>query len=110
MNRDLYWTNADDKQPIRKLKQCTYRLLDMIFSDEFAGEFGFMGNTPIRAQLDSGDANNNHGFWICVEAAFKEPHPIYDEMQFPEDKILTDLNSPINLGENIQPHGWKKLI
>ena len=80
VNRDLFWTTADDKQPNRKFKQCPYRLLNILFSEEFAGDFGSMGDTPSRAQLDSGDARNNRGFWICVETAFKEPHPIYDEM------------------------------
>ena len=64
-----------------------YKLINIHLSDEFAGEFGSVGNTATCAELDSGD-----------------------KMQFPEDKNLADnLKSPINPRENIQPHGWKKL-
>ena len=84
INRDLYGTGnaGSSKQPTRKQKQCPYRLLNILFSNEFAADFGTMlDETPIQAQLDSGDAHSNCGFWIHVETAYKEPHPIYDKMR-----------------------------
>ena len=92
--------------PTRKKRQCPYRLINILFSDEFLGDFSSVGDTATRAELDSGDTGNNWGFWVRVQGAFKEPHPIYDKMQFPEDKQFTEvLKSPINSGENILPHG-----
>ena len=54
--------------------------------------------------LDSRNAHKNWGFWIRVQAAFKEPHPVYDKLQFTPDDVHF-VNSAINSGENIQPHG-----
>ena len=76
INRDLYGDGSNTST--RKQRQCPYRLLNILFSDEFAGDFSGVGDTPTRAELDSGDARNNRGFWIRVQAALKEPHPIYD--------------------------------
>ena len=110
-NKDLYGIEniSSSKKTTRKHEQCPYRLLSILFSDEFAANFStIMGNTLNCAQLDSGDAHSNQGFCIRVKTAFKEPHhPKYDKMQFPEDKYLVD--AAMNPGEAIQPHDWRKL-
>ena len=103
---DLYGDGSNNK-PTRKQKQCTQGLINTFFSDEFSTDFGCIGNTTTQAELDSGGACNNCKFWVRIQAAFKEPHPIHDDMQFPEHKPKTELKSPINLGENVQPHRWK---
>ena len=41
-----------------------FLLMNIIFSNEFADEFGGAGDTPSGAEIDSGDAGNNRGFWI----------------------------------------------
>ena len=104
VNRDLYGAgDGNNIMPTRKQRQCPYRMINVLFFAEFAGDFSSVGDTTTRAELDSGDACNNQGFWVRIQAAFKEPHPIYDKMQFPDDIHLTEkLKSPINPGENIQ--------
>ena len=81
--------------------------MNILFSDEFADDFGGAGDTPSQAEIDSGDARNNRGFRIRVQAAFIQPHPVYDKLQFSDDKHF--VNSAINPGKNIQQHSWKKL-
>ena len=108
VNKDLYDAETQsNNQSSRRQKQCTFQLINILFSDEFADNFGCAGDTPSRAQLDSGDARNSRGFWIRVQAAFIEPHPVYDKLQFTDDVHLA--NSAINPADNIQPHDWKKL-
>ena len=107
IKRDLYGNGSNNKKATRKQRQCPYRLMNILFSDDFAADFGCIGDTATRAELDSGDARNNRAFWVRVQDAFKDHHPIYDKMQFPEDK---NLQPSINPGDNIQPHpSWKKL-
>ena len=87
INKDLYKTGGGSNAAARKQRQCPYRIINILFSDEFAGDFGLVGNSATRAELGSGDACNNRGFWVRIQAAFKEPNPIYNKMQlqFPVD-------------------------
>ena len=76
INRDVYDAQSN-KQSTSKRKQklvCFYRLLKVIFSDEFADALlAGIGNSPSRAQLDCGDAQNNYCFWISLQASFIQP-------------------------------------
>jgi hypothetical protein len=54
----------------RKEPQCPYRLMNILFSDDFAEEFGTIANTPHRSMLDSGKAANESGFGIKIQEAF----------------------------------------
>ena len=105
-NRDFYDAQSN-KQSTSTMKQnqCPYRLLYMIFSDEFADEFLGIGGSPSRAKLDCEDAQNICGFWIRLQASFIQPCPIYDQMQFADDPLL--LIEGINPGFDIQKHDWK---
>jgi len=67
-NRNIYSTDVDAST--RKTRNCPYRLLNILFSDEFAGEFASIGDAGTRADLDAGSASNNRGFWQKIECAY----------------------------------------
>jgi hypothetical protein len=50
----------------RKEVQCPYRLLNILFSDNFANEFATIGNSATCSTLDTGKAANDEIFWICI--------------------------------------------
>ena len=64
---------ADDgnKAP-RKQVQCPFRLMNVLFSDEFAMDFADLGKIATRQVLDSGKAGNQQHFWEQVASAFIE--------------------------------------
>jgi hypothetical protein len=91
----------------RKQIQCSFRLLNILFSDDFAERFGSIGNVADRALLDSGKAGSDEYFWEAVQLAFLTPKPEYDIMLFMEDDVFS-------CREDIDPskiisHNWKKL-
>jgi hypothetical protein len=51
----------------RKEVQCPYRLMNILFSDDFAEEFANIGNSASRHTLDVGKAAYESGFWTKVE-------------------------------------------
>jgi len=59
INRNMYSTGVDAST--RKTRNCTYRLINILFSDEFAGEFASIGDAGTRTELDAGIASNNRG-------------------------------------------------
>jgi hypothetical protein len=54
----------------RKETQCVFRLINVLFSDAFAGQFISIGDVANRQMLDSGKAANNEVFWEQVQKAF----------------------------------------
>jgi hypothetical protein len=91
----------------RKEIQCSFRLMNILFSDEFAADFAELGNTADRNLLDNGMAGNEAGFWVGVQSAFVEPHPDYDELRFMDDDVMASQDT-IDPGKIIN-HDWKKL-
>ena len=88
----------------RKTRNCAYRLLNILFSEEFAGEFATIGDAGTRAELDAGSASNNRGFWKKVEAAFLRKHEVFDKIQFPNDPHLIGMTPRIDPASNVQSH------
>ena len=108
INKDLYTDGSDIRRELEGYKkQCPFQLMNILIFHESADDFSGACDSPSCAQLDSGDAYNNCRFWIRVQAAFIEPHPVYVKLQFTDDVHF--VNSAINPGENIQPNDWKKL-
>jgi hypothetical protein len=103
-------TPASGTSASRKEVQCTFRLMNILFSDEFAGEFATLGNVASRATLDSGKGGNNQLFWERVQDVFTEPdNSDYDRLYFTEDADgVFAAQSHINPA-NIIEHDWKKL-
>jgi hypothetical protein len=94
----------------RKEIQCSFRLINILFSDSFADELVTLGNATIRHLLDSrgGARYDEEPFWVRVHGAFLEPHPDYDELDFVlEDDVIMS-HSHINPGKIVQ-HDWKRL-
>jgi hypothetical protein len=54
----------------RKEVQCPYRLMNILFSDLFAEDFGNIGNSASRELLDTGTAAHDKHFWTKVQATF----------------------------------------
>ena len=98
---------------LRRTKDSPFRLLNILFSDNFAKDFGSIGNIASRAGLDDGTVAYNRGFWMKVEKAFigggggsgsaKEE---FDPLFFEDDPHIG--NCGFNPSQKI-PHSWKKL-
>jgi hypothetical protein len=94
----------EDAAP-RKQVQCSFRLMNILFSDEFADQFASLGDAATRQVLDTGMAGNDEHFWVRVREAFVTAHEDYDVLQF-KDEIFVD--NDIDPGKIIE-HDWKKL-
>jgi hypothetical protein len=90
----------------RKEVQCPYRLMNILFSDLFAEDFGSIGNSASRELLDTGTAANDKHFWTKVQAAFTLENDDYSSLNFKEDDVF--INEDINPSVIIK-HQWKKL-
>jgi hypothetical protein len=102
---------VDGNQPgttsTRKEVQCTYRLLNLLFSNDFAEEFPQIRNSPSRHTLDVGKAAYEEGFWSKVAKAYVVRHPVYDQLHFLDDDIFA-FETTINPSKIVH-HDWKKL-
>jgi len=96
-----------DNRNIRKQIQCPFRLMNVIFSDEFVEDFVSLGNASNRQLLDSGKAANQQHFWERVATAFLDPVDTYGMLHFMDDDVIED-HGHID-PSNIVPHDWKKL-
>ena len=94
----------------RKEVQCPFRLMNILFSDQFAERFAETGNTASRELLDTGMAGNDQHFWKSVQAAFISPVPNaeFDEFMFKDDVVLSLQTDDIDPSKIVQ-HDWKKL-
>jgi hypothetical protein len=96
----------------RKGNQCAFRLMNLLFSDAFAGEFALLGNVATRETLDTGKAGNDQIFWERVQAAFVDgtkPNADYDCLQFTdEDEVFAEQEHHIDPSVIVQ-HDWKRL-
>jgi hypothetical protein len=98
--------NDNNQQGTRKEQQCTYRLMNILFSDDFADEFACIGNTAPRPLLDVGKAANEQSVWEKIQAAFVITKADYNILQFREDDVF---GSETIYPGKIVSHDWKKL-
>ena len=95
-----------DKAPRQQI-HCSFRLINVLFSDKFAGDFANLGNVASRAVLDSGKAQNDQLFWEKVHLEFIKTSKDYNTLQFQEDGILSQ---QLHIDPStIVAHDWKKL-
>lgn len=107
-NKQTYNAAAtNDNINLRKQIQCPFRLLNILFSDEFAERFQCLGNVATREMLDTGKAKHDEHFWSQVRIAFVSNNDSYDNLLFKTDKHFFDRDD-IDCSK-IVPHGWKKL-
>jgi len=100
-------TPDDPQLDTRKKAQCPYRLLNILFSDEFAEDFGALTNKATRDQLDRGVAALGKHFWIRVQPAFIDATNVEaDDLKFRDNAMYA--NSKVDPSV-IVPHSWQKL-
>jgi hypothetical protein len=99
--------NETEKTTTRKQIQCPFRLMNILFSDDFVDDFADLGNVASWQLLDSGKAGNQHHFWQRIATAFAEENESNGVLRFLDDDVMTgqDHIDP----SKIVPHPWKKL-
>eukprot|EP00918_Siedleckia_nematoides_P101987 GHVU01222831.1.p1 GENE.GHVU01222831.1~~GHVU01222831.1.p1 ORF type:complete len:348 (+),score=46.46 GHVU01222831.1:1031-2074(+) len=90
---------------VRKEIQCSFRLMNVLFSDRFSCQLGSLGNTASREQIDGGHATNDETFWRDVRSSFVSEDPEFGTLQF-ADSVFTSRGIDVS---NIVEHDWKKL-
>jgi len=94
----------------RKQAQCPFRLINILFSDQFADDFGQLGKIADRATLDSGKAAHGQYFWEKVQKAFVDSsnNSRYGHLHYKDsDDVFAGIDH-IDCSK-IVPHSWKKL-
>jgi len=100
--------NQSSSQGTRREIHCTFRLLNILFSDKFVEDFGNLGNVAKRAELDSRKAANNQQFWETVHADYQLHSPEYDCLQFVDDLTISTKANKVD-PSIINIHDWEKL-
>lgn len=84
---------------------CRFRLLNVLFSDEFAESFGSLGNTLTRQELDAA-AKRDDRFWQSVLPRYLDADAIdVGKLQFSHAAFDHEGVDP----SHIVPHAWTKL-
>jgi hypothetical protein len=92
----------------QKEVQCSFRIINILFSDTVAANFATLGNIVDRNSLDSGRAGNDEIFWVGVHCSFVQPDPVdFDNLRFLDDDVFAGQDH-IDLGKIVQ-HDWKML-
>ena len=95
----------------RKEAQCTFRLINLLFSDKFAEDFCNTARTPTRDKIDRGAvANHNQQFWERVRSDFVNEIDEYHLLDVDEEdqQLFAEHGSDIDPGK-IVPHSATKL-
>ncbi len=62
--------------------------MNVMISDNFAGDFANLGDIASRRVIDTETAANNDCFWVKVQAAFVQLIEQYNNMQFLDNHIV----------------------
>ncbi|KAE9023705.1 hypothetical protein PR001_g12850 [Phytophthora rubi] len=94
--------------------QCRFRLINIIFSDQFAGRFDLLGSARTRQDLDAA-VSAEKTFWEDVAKAFADAYVlVYGQLSFQEVHLALD-NCDINPSVIVPLNAaslmamWKKL-
>jgi hypothetical protein len=98
--------DASTPKPQKEV-QCSFCLINILFSDEFATDFATLGNIADRELLDSRRAGNDEVFWDWLQRSFVKPNPEFDSLRFLDGDVFAGQ-------DHIDPakivlHDWKKL-
>ena len=66
-------------------------MMNILFADEFAEDFGNLGNVADRRLLDTGKAANDSHFWERIQTAFVSQNVFYDKLFFTNDVVFQNL-------------------
>jgi hypothetical protein len=91
-----------DKSPA-KTRNCTFRLLNVLFSDKMSPKLEQLGARKKKEILDSGLAANDEYFWQEVMEKYQEVNEEYDELAH-TDSMFAGIDPSVKL-----PHSWSKL-
>merc|ERR1712194_14639 len=95
---DISIVDSNNNNNKRRSKHCPFRLLNILFSDDYAADFARLGDAAPR---------NSRGFWMQVAEVFASPSELhYGMICFKDDHRL--VNCGIN-PSHIQRHDWQKL-
>jgi hypothetical protein len=102
-------TRSTVQNSVKKEVQCAFRLMNILFSDEFVSNFACLGDVASRITLDTGKAANDELFWVGVQRAFTEEENCdeYNLLKFIDDPVFA-VQGHIDPGK-IVCHDWKKL-
>jgi len=95
--------NASDTKAPVKTRNCTFRLINVLFSDEMSPKFGQLGGKKDKNVLDTGLAANDEYFWQEVAEKYQETNNAYDNLAF-VDSVFLGVNPSVKL-----EHSWSKL-
>lgn len=99
---------AYHKDKTRKEIHCSFRLLNIVFSDKFAADLAALGLSSSRVLLDSGKAANDRHFWERIQTDFQFNDESYGELLFVDDPVFEQQQDSI-FPSKIIAHDWKKL-
>jgi hypothetical protein len=98
--------NGNNKEAAKapaKTKNCTFRLINVLFSDEISAKFISLGEKKSKNVLDSGLAGFDEYFWQYVSVQHPSTRSAFDDLAF-YDKMLEGIDPSIKLS-----HSWSKL-
>ena len=105
-NRSAYNVDKANQSPQRKTMHCSFRLLNILFSDEFAEDFSKLGDIPKRHKLDN---NSNtycqEDFWKTIVPAYVTPSNKFNNIMFYDDVLRAENINP----SIILTHDWRRL-
>jgi hypothetical protein len=95
-------TGSHGKAPA-KTKNCSFRLINILFSNEVSPKFLTIGAKKDKNLLDTGLAANNEYFWQEVADKYQEVNDDYECLAW-DDPLFDDIDASVTL-----PHTWSKL-
>jgi len=95
-------TGSNGKAPA-KTKNCCFRLLNVLFSDEISPKFLTIGAKKDKNLLDTGLAANDLYFWQEVAEKYQDVNDDYECLAW-NDPLFDDIDASVAL-----PHSWSKL-
>jgi hypothetical protein len=81
-------TGSDGKAPA-KTKNCCFRLLNVLFSDEISPKFSTIGAKKDKNLLDTGLAANDEYFWQEVAEKYQDVNDDYECLAWDAPKFST---------------------
>jgi hypothetical protein len=107
-NESIYDTvqscSSGCKAPVKEI-QCPFRLLNILFSDEFAESFADLGHPLTRQELDA-PVSRDTLFWQAVQARFVDGSVAdVGRLQFSHPQLDNQNIDP----SKIVPHDWRAL-
>ncbi|KAE8979922.1 hypothetical protein PF011_g22652 [Phytophthora fragariae] len=64
----------------RKTRHCSFRLVNILFSEKFCDRLGSMGTQPKRRELDAGAVGGNNAFWKEVAVEYSNDREEYGRL------------------------------